>query len=41
MLSRDFKAIIGSEGGGLLWKSEDGFYFSKENVVKSFSALEA
>jgi hypothetical protein len=39
MLSRDFRGSLGSQGGGLLWQSDDGFYFSKEKVKRSYREL--
>ncbi|CAN0375594.1 unnamed protein product, partial [Ectocarpus sp. 4 AP-2014] len=41
MLSRDFKGAMGSEGGGLVWESEDGFYFSKNKTKRAFDGLDA
>ena len=40
MLSRDFKGSKGSHGGGLLWESEDGFYFSEKNVNRAYNDLQ-
>ncbi|MDF7824755.1 glycoside hydrolase family protein [Pontiellaceae bacterium B12227] len=40
LLSRNFGHIKGgAHGGGLLWKSADGFWFSKEDVKLSFKPL--
>ncbi len=39
MLSRDFRGSLGSRGGGLLWESDDGFYFPKEKVKRSYEEL--
>jgi hypothetical protein len=40
MLSRDFGASKGSSGGGLLWKSKDGFHFDKKDVTRAYEDLE-
>ncbi|GAC16466.1 glycoside hydrolase family protein [Aliiglaciecola lipolytica] len=39
MLGRDFGSKKGSHGGGLLWKSEDGFNFPNHQVTRSFEHL--
>ena len=41
MLSRDFGASKGSNGGGLLWKSNNnGFHFNKKHVSRAYEDLE-
>jgi hypothetical protein len=40
MLSRDFRGSLGSQGGGLLWSSDDGYFFSKESVQRSYEDLQ-
>ena len=40
MLSRDFGASKGSNGGGLLWKSKTGFHFNKKDVTRAYEDLE-
>lgn len=40
MLSRDFVGTLGNSGGGLLWCSEDGLHFPKENTKRAYEALE-
>jgi hypothetical protein len=39
MLSRDFRGSLGSQGGGLLWQSDDGYYFPKDKVRSSYEVL--
>ncbi|EMI43668.1 putative secreted protein [Rhodopirellula sp. SWK7] len=39
MLSRDFGASKGSSGGGLLWKSKNGFHFDKKDVTRAYEDL--
>ncbi|MCG1035800.1 glycoside hydrolase family protein [Polaribacter sargassicola] len=40
MLSRDFVGTLGNSGGGLLWKSADGYYFPEDNTIRSYEDLE-
>ena len=40
MLSRDFVGTLGNSGGGLLWKSADGYYFPEENAKRAYEDLE-
>ncbi len=40
LLSRDFVGSKGSSGGGLLWKSKDGFYFDKKDTTRAYEDLE-
>ncbi|MEP0366344.1 MAG: glycoside hydrolase family protein [Cyclobacteriaceae bacterium] len=40
MLSRDFVGSLGNSGGGLLWRSADGFYFPEENTKRAYEDLE-
>ena len=35
MISRDFRGSLGNRGGGLLWKSGDGFTFPAEKTVRA------
>lgn len=39
MLSRDFGSKLGSHGSGILWKSNDGAFFPKKDVVPAFKEL--
>ncbi|WP_419194086.1 glycoside hydrolase family protein [Novipirellula herctigrandis] len=39
MLSRDFVGSKGSNGGGLLWKSKEGFFFDAENTTRAYEDL--
>lgn len=39
MLSRDYMGSKGTRGGGLLWVSSDGYYFSNETTTRSFEEL--
>jgi len=39
LLSRDFVGLKGSNGGGLLWKSNNGLYFDAKDVKRSFEDL--
>ncbi|WP_299668355.1 glycoside hydrolase family protein [uncultured Polaribacter sp.] len=38
-VSRDFGRSLGSTGGGLLWKSADGFNFPKEETTRAYEDL--
>ena len=40
MVSRDYRGKYGSSGGGLIWVSEDGLYFSADNVLRAFEPLQ-
>ena len=40
MISRDFRASLGNSGGGLLWKSGDGFSFPAEKTVRAYEDLQ-
>ncbi|MEO9473995.1 MAG: glycoside hydrolase family protein [Cyclobacteriaceae bacterium] len=40
MISRDFGATLGNSGGGLLWRSSDGYYFPEENTKRAYEDLE-
>lgn len=40
MISRDFRGSLGNRGGGLLWKSGDGFYFPANKTVRSYEDLQ-
>ncbi|SMP73241.1 hypothetical protein SAMN06265222_11665 [Neorhodopirellula lusitana] len=40
LLSRDFVGSMGSNGGGLLWKSDDGFLFDGKKTTRAFEDLE-
>ncbi|MCH6255116.1 glycoside hydrolase family protein [Puniceicoccaceae bacterium K14] len=39
LLSRDFAGTMGSRGGGLLWKSKDGFAFDEKNTTRAYEDL--
>lgn len=39
-VSRDFGRSLGSTGGGLLWKSGDGFSFPKEKTTRAYEDLQ-
>lgn len=39
LVSRDFRASLGNSGGGLLWKSGDGFSFPAEKTVRAYEDL--
>ncbi|UMB53764.1 glycoside hydrolase family protein [Lutibacter sp. A64] len=39
MMSRDFGSTLGNSGGGLLWRSADGFTFPKENTKRAYEDL--
>lgn len=40
LLSRDFGGSKGSHGGGLLWKSKDGFNFDRKKTTRAYEDLE-
>ena len=40
MISRDFRASLGNSGGGLLWKSGDGFSFPAEKTERAYEDLQ-
>jgi hypothetical protein len=39
MISRDFRGALGNRGGGLLWKSGDGFSFPTNETRRSYEDL--
>ncbi len=39
LFSRDFGARMGNSGGGLLWRSADGFAFDGENISRAYEDL--
>ncbi len=39
MFSRDIRGTLGSSEGGILWRSEDGYQFNKNNTRRSFETL--
>ena len=39
MFSRDFGSTFGNSGGGILWRSADGFTFPKENAKRGYEDL--
>ena len=39
MLSRDFGGSKGNRGGGLLWKSKDGFVFNGKDTTRAYEDL--
>jgi hypothetical protein len=39
LFSRDFVGSLGNSGGGLLWQSEDGFFFNKEKTQRAYEDL--
>ena len=39
MISRDFGSTFGNSGGGILWKSADGFTFPKEDAKRAYEDL--
>ncbi|WP_372753257.1 glycoside hydrolase family protein [Labilibaculum sp.] len=39
LVTRDFHASLGSNGGGLLWKSDDGFFFNEKETQRSYEDL--
>jgi unsaturated rhamnogalacturonyl hydrolase len=39
MVSRDYKGKFGSNGGGLIWASEDGLFFPAAEVRRAFEPL--
>ncbi len=39
LISRDFSASLGSIGGGLLWRSNDGYNFPGDEVVRAYEDL--
>ena len=39
LISRDFGARKGNNGGGLLWQSADGFYFNPDKTVRAYEEL--
>lgn len=40
LMSRDFRGTLGNRGGGLLWKSRDGFSFPAEKTVRAYEDLQ-
>jgi hypothetical protein len=39
LLTRDFHGSLGSNGGGLLWKSKDGLFFDEKKTQRSYEDL--
>ncbi|MEO9511848.1 MAG: glycoside hydrolase family protein [Flavobacteriaceae bacterium] len=40
LLSRDFRGSLGNRGGGLLWKSADGFSFPTDETIRAYEDLQ-